>query len=186
MMPADQPQTNDQEQVVVAAALRHRDAIVAVILAMVRDFDLAEDLLQETMIEILRSSERFDPQEELLPWFKGIARNMVHRHWRRQQRESKRLAIIGDLEFLAGVIDKQPEPRWEAERAALRHCLQQVGERGRRLLQLRYEQGLHGDALAAAAGMAFTSLANTYLRLRSKLRRCISARLVDGAEKGVR
>ena len=41
----------------------NRSRILAVILAMVRDFDVAEELFQETVIQILKSEEQFDPTQ---------------------------------------------------------------------------------------------------------------------------
>ncbi len=55
----------------------NRSKILAMIVAMVQDFELAEDLFQETVLEILMSEAHFDPKRSFPAWACGIAKNVV-------------------------------------------------------------------------------------------------------------
>src|SRR5262245_51975016 len=51
----------------------------------------AEDLVQDTFLEIHRSRRSYRPPRPVRPWVFGLARNVLHRHrraaWRRRRRE---------------------------------------------------------------------------------------------------
>lgn len=57
-------------------------------LRAVRDRDLAEDLVQETLIKVWRNCATFRAESELLPWIRVILRRTVLDRLRRRQRES--------------------------------------------------------------------------------------------------
>jgi RNA polymerase sigma-70 factor len=155
----------------------NRSKIMAVIIAMVRDFDLAEDLFQQTVLEILRGADRFDPAREFLPWACGVARNVVRRHWRASERRPT-LATQEVLDALAETaLEEQDEDIWQAERAALYRCLDKLPERLRRLFLLRYGQNCKAEKLARLASFTPGSLRTTLARLRLKLRHCIATEI---------
>jgi RNA polymerase sigma-70 factor len=157
----------------------NRSKILAVIIAMVRDFDLAEDLFQQTVLEMLRAGDRFDPAREFLPWACGVARNVVKRHWRSAQRQPT-LATQELLDSLAEMaLEEQDEDLWKAERAALYRCLDKLPERLRRLFLLRYGQNYKADTLARLASFTPGSLRTTLARLRLKLRHCIVSEIEE-------
>jgi RNA polymerase sigma-70 factor, ECF subfamily len=153
----------------------NRSKIMAVIVAMVRDFDLAEDLFQQTVLEILRAADRFDPERDFLPWACGVARNVVRRHWQAAQRRPAPATqeLLDSLAELA--MEEQDEDIWQAERAALNRCLDKLPERMRRLFLLRYGHNQKADLLARLAAFTPGSLRTTLARLRLKLRQCINA-----------
>jgi len=142
---------------------------------MVRDQDLAEDLFQETVIEILHSEDRFDPTRRFLPWACGIAKNVVQRHWRSQKQRptSGQEDLIADLAMVGSEGD---DDLWKRERKALRLCIQSLPERMRRLLVLRYGHNIKGQALAESASLRAGSIRTTLSRLRWQLRQCIQAK----------
>ena len=150
----------------------NRSRILGLIVAMVRDFELAEDLFQETVLEILKCQEQFDPTRSFGPWACGIARNVVRRHWRRQSSQpASGLAEI--IEDLAAISTEGDDDKWRHERIALRRCLQKVPGRMRQLLLLRYGHNFKGRELAERAAYRQGSIRNTLARLRRSLRQCI-------------
>ena len=157
----------------------NRSKIMAVIVAMVRDFDLAEDLFQQTVLEILQGVEKFDVTRDFLPWASGVARNVVRRHWREAGRQPS-TASLEALEVLSELaVDEQDEDVWQAERAALHQCLDKLPERMRRLFLLRYGNNHKAGKLAELASIPIGSLRTTLARLRMKLRHCINTEIQE-------
>ena len=150
----------------------NRSRIMAMIVAMVRDFEVAEDLFQETVLEILKSESRFDPTRSFTPWACGIAKNVVRQYWRRQQKEPTG-ALADIMADLAMVSTEGEDELWRHERVALRRCLQKLPDRMRKLLLLRYGHNCKGQELAERASFRQGSIRTTLARLRAQLRTCI-------------
>ncbi len=150
----------------------NRSRILALIAVMVRDFEVAEDLFQETVLEILKSRDQFDPARSFAPWACGIARNVVRAYWRGHKRQPAS-GVSDMVEDLAMVCVEGDDDLWRHERSALRRCLQKVPPRMRKLLLLRYGHNCKGQELARQAEFRQGSLRTTLARLRSQLRRCI-------------
>jgi RNA polymerase sigma-70 factor, ECF subfamily len=155
-------------------ALACQPALRGLIVVMTRDFQAAEDILQETMLQILQSSPPVDSEVEFCAWAKGVARNMVRRHWAQQQRQPTPVAAAA-LELLADAIveERAPPEVWADERRRLQTCLDRLSERSRNLFLLRYGDGLKGPALAETAGINVNSLRTSLLRIREFLRACL-------------
>lgn len=157
----------------------NRSKIMAVIVAMVRDFDQAEDLFQQTVLEILQGADKFDPTRDFLPWASGVARNVVRRHWREAGRQPSS-ASQEALEALSKLaLDEQDEDVWQAERVALHRCLNKLPDRMRRLFLLRYGSNHKAGKLAEMAAIPIGSLRTTLARLRMKLRHCINMEIQE-------
>lgn len=157
----------------------NRSKILAMIVAMVQDFELAEDLFQETVLEILKSEAHFDPTRSFPAWACGIAKNVVRRHWREQKKspQSGVSELLADLAEIA--VDTETEV-WRHERVALHRCLQKVPPRMRRLLVLRYGHNYRGRELAERTAYRQGSIRTTLARLRRELKVCIQAQAPTG------
>ncbi|MCF7974930.1 MAG: sigma-70 family RNA polymerase sigma factor [Phycisphaerae bacterium] len=151
----------------------NRSRILAVIIAMVQDFSVAEDLFQETVLQILRSNHLYDQDRAFLPWACGIARNVVKRHWRTSQKQPLSMAqeALSNLAELA--VEDDPD-LWREERVALHHCLKKMPDRFQRLFVLRYAHNYKGKDLSERVDIRTGSIRTTLARLRGKLRQCIS------------
>ena len=144
------------------------------IVAMVNDFDLAEELFQETVVEILKSEGSFDPSKKFLPWACGVAKHVVQRHWKRQkQTHTNSMSAI--LSELASIVVEGDDDAWRSERIALRRCFQKLNPRMQRLMTLRYGHNVKGRELSEEANINFGSIRTTLSRLRGQLRQCIQA-----------
>ena len=83
------------------------------------DRSLAEDLVQETMLEGVRMLERFDGRSSLSTWLFGIARNKL-----RERRRKRQPVLIEDaltdaddeIQAVLAQIDREPLPDWILER----------------------------------------------------------------------
>ena len=75
----------------------HGDCLYGYALARVRRQDVAEDLVQETLIAAFRSRERFQGRSTERSWLVGILKNKIVDHYRTLGREQN----FTDLESLS-------------------------------------------------------------------------------------
>ena len=64
----------------------NRQIVYRMLLKMVKDVDIAEELLQETFYQAIRSIGKFRGDSKVSTWLCGIARNLAFRHFREQGR----------------------------------------------------------------------------------------------------
>jgi RNA polymerase sigma-70 factor (ECF subfamily) len=147
----------------------------------VRDAADAQDLAQQTFLQLYRSRHSFRPGAPLQPWIFAIARNLARDLARRRRR---------GLELLAGYTreaeastagepcapdgdavppaDAGPVPDLEVER--LRAALRQLPARQREFIELHWFQGLSFPDIARMAGVSAGAARATahrgYLTLR--------------------
>jgi len=123
----------------------------------------AEDLSQEVFIRALGSLDTFDESRGGLPqWIGAIARNVARRHWARRSPHSAFDPGLAD-ELFATPDGPNPSPEQQEEIDAVRQCVQQLSAELRRVVELRYVDGLTTRGVAAAVGMPE---ATVRLRLR--------------------
>ncbi|MCM8537998.1 MAG: sigma-70 family RNA polymerase sigma factor [Lentisphaeraceae bacterium] len=163
----------------------NRSRIMATIVAMVRDFNVSEDIFQETVLEVVKSSGNFDSTRDFAPWACAIARNVVRRHWRNQEKQP--IAIEQDaLNFLAEIAVENSEPgSWQDDQQALQLCLKKLPKPMQNLITLRYGYNCKGPELAEKASIKPGAIRTTLLRLRQKLRICIKSKRDQDFEYGV-
>jgi RNA polymerase sigma factor (sigma-70 family) len=58
---------------------------------------VAEDVVQETLLTATRILERLWSPEQLTPWLEGICRNLAHHHLRDSSRRARREIVFSDL-----------------------------------------------------------------------------------------
>lgn len=68
--------------------LRHQDRVVAYVHTQIRDRHLAQDIIQETFLKVVKTLKRGDYKEEgkFAQWLMRIAHNLVIDYFRRQKR----------------------------------------------------------------------------------------------------
>jgi RNA polymerase sigma-70 factor (ECF subfamily) len=80
----------------------HGDCLMGYALLRVRRPELAEDLVQDTLLAALRARERFQGRSGERSWLVGILKNKIADHFRKKGREQN----FTDLEFFA---DESPD-----------------------------------------------------------------------------
>jgi RNA polymerase sigma-70 factor (ECF subfamily) len=106
---------------------RHLDALYEFVHYRVgRDRALAEDLVQDTMLEAVRRLEGFDGRSTLYTWLCGIAKNKL-RTWRRKRRpvpiEDLLEEADDEIEAILRDVDREPLPEWVADRRETRELV---------------------------------------------------------------
>jgi RNA polymerase sigma-70 factor (ECF subfamily) len=126
---------NPQEIVQTLLAVRTR--ISAAVWVIVRDAQAAEDIFQDVSVKALSADVQFDREPQLVSWALIAARHQSL-NWLRSR---KKQTVTLDESVL-----EQMEAEWaresmrpEGERIeALRQCLEELPDRSKRMIRLRY------------------------------------------------
>jgi RNA polymerase sigma-70 factor (ECF subfamily) len=73
-----------------------------------RNPELAEELTQQAFVEAVRGRGRFRGDADATTWVIGIARHRLVDHFRRSERDSRRLAALGAMESGPGRAESSP------------------------------------------------------------------------------
>jgi RNA polymerase sigma-70 factor len=155
--------------------------LTAYFLSATGDRISAEDLVQEVFHQALESQGNYDPTKPFGAWLRGIARHLLFRHYRNAKRGLLLVdgAVLDQLDLHAAaaeerLIDPGHQP---ARLAALRHCLEQLTERARSILDLKYADRLASKAIAERIGMKTNAVDMVVSRARRALETCVGRRL---------
>lgn len=131
------------------------------------DAAVAEDLLQETVIEAVRSAAGFRGDAQLSTWMCAIARRRLARHY-----EAERKAELGRsrLRLVAeATLDESLQQAEQREEVA--QALGRLPALHRQVLVLKYLDGLSVEDVAAQVGRSRVQVQSLLQRAREGLRR---------------
>ena len=123
----------------------------------------AEDLTSETFVAAVDAVRRDAVAELSTAWLIGIARHKLVDHWRRQEREERKLRLL----------DGEPvEERWEVDLDAMvaHEVLSTLGAHHRSALTLRYLDGLPVAQVASHLGRTVGATEVLLVRARRAFR----------------
>ena len=128
----------------------------------------ANDLVQQTFLQLHRARLDFDPAQHFKPWLYTIALNLKREHFRRRRRRPEVLADAMDEHAGAGGAHEA----FEAHRS-LSWALAQIPEENRSVIELHWFDGLSfaevANCLGIGAVAAKVRAHRGYLRLRKLL-----------------
>jgi RNA polymerase sigma-70 factor (ECF subfamily) len=158
----------------VRELMRHRSSLFAYILSVVRDFDFAEEILQDVAVVVCEQGADFEPGTNFGAWAARIARNRIFNRTRAARREI--LLSTEALDAVERAGEQAPPSGWIR---AVRACLERVGARARSILLLRYRDGLSGDEIARRIGSTVPAVHMALSRARAAVAECVLGRLAE-------
>lgn len=141
--------------------------------------DRVEEVLAEAVRRALQAAASFDPARSAMAWLMGFALHILQ-----EQRRPRRAVIQSDLgdEAWRAVLENlcsSDDADAATIRLDIRHALARLDEAQRRVIELRYFEGLDGEALAKALDAPTSGAA------RVRLARALQAlRIAYGASGG--
>lgn len=130
------------------------------------------EVLNEAVKRALQKAESFDPRRSATAWLMGFALRILQ-----EQRHPRRTVVQSDLGDAAwhGALEElcdADDAETTTIRLDIRQAMERLDERQRRVLDLRYFQGLDGEELARAldaptAGAARVRVARALQALRA-------------------
>lgn len=141
----------------------------------VHDYNMAEDVMQDVARQASANFDQYDPNKPFLAWLFGIARQRIAEHFRVQKR--KPLIFSSEVvdAFVTEAVALQPEVNERIE--ALRLCLENLPDRHRLAMELRYDRKQTSEQIAEQLGGNAVSIDSTLYRVRSALKQCIRKRM---------
>ncbi|MBI2920864.1 MAG: sigma-70 family RNA polymerase sigma factor [Planctomycetes bacterium] len=146
------------------------------------DRDAAEDLVQETFLNLYRSRKTYEPTARFSTWLYTIARNACANRRVQGARERARTRRVAEERLRAGK-DVAPAADGPHERAvaaeedeALAAGLERLPERQREVLLLREVAGLAYEEIARVARMPMGTVKTELHRARRRLAEALAER----------
>lgn len=140
------------------------------------DRDAADEILQQVCHEAARHRRIPTIDSECEAWLRGIARNLLRKHWRLKRR-SKQFVSIDDVRMARGLaedMDARPLPpdvlaKKEVIQALL-VAVTSLSQAEQELVFGFYFDGLSQTEIAAQCSMSVKSVESKLYRVRSRLR----------------
>jgi RNA polymerase sigma-70 factor (ECF subfamily) len=128
-----------------------RGALKGYLRALARDSGVAEDLLQETFLQLHRVRHTYQPPRPVRPWVYAIARNVFLMHRRAAHRRGRHEAIADDA---LPEVPVPPEIEGLGDRDTVQKALARLPEPRREPLVLHHMLGMSFKEVGAVLGIS--------------------------------
>jgi len=138
--------------------------------------DIVEDLAQETFIAAYEHLGDFDLEQDFGPWIKGIARNKMLMHLRRQYQHGEALEKLKAKAAEKVFEDVAQLQSSDDGRAvdALRRCFEKLPQRLMGVLRARYFERESVTAIAGRHRTSVSAISSLLFRGRKELQACMT------------
>ncbi|MBT3482872.1 MAG: sigma-70 family RNA polymerase sigma factor [Opitutales bacterium] len=173
------------EHTVIQTILRERIEILAYINSFLDDAHLAEDCFQEVCVAGIKQRARFSDGPHVFRWTFTTARNKAIDAARKRTRQP--IALDRDVLDLL-------ETQWTEESASallnanvqvreLKRCLETLNENNRKIIELRYFDGLNSSRIAKILGRNVEAVYKAITRIHTALKTCVDRQLEDESKR---
>jgi RNA polymerase sigma-70 factor, ECF subfamily len=153
----------------------HKNAVYDFALRMTASAPAAEDVAQETFLELIRKPQSFDRTRPLRAYLLGVARNLVYRRWRTEQR----FIPSDDLDDTPAAL---PDPSAATIAETIRTAVQALPPLQREAVLLFEYEGFTLEEIATIANVDTGTIKSRLHRARTSLRQ-ILAPLQNGVQQ---
>jgi len=145
--------------------IRYQRLVFAHLAGQMRDSTYVEEAAQETFVRAFQNLKQLKKPESFYAWLLGIAGRVAKEQLRNMQRTSQ------DDQVLAHLADESAPPE---DYPTLEAALAVLPEASRRLIQLRYYEGLSCQEVVFRLGMPLGTVTKTLSRAFTLLRQELS------------
>ena len=167
----------------------HRGYLLRVASLQLRDSDLAEDVVQDTLLAALQGASGFSGRSSLKTWLTGILKHKIVDAIRRRQREPVRASLEEEsrIEEFDPLFDdsghwENPPADWGDPDQALsqrefldimQFCLEKLPPNTGRVFMMREVMGMDSEEICKELSITSTNLWVILYRARIALRQCL-------------
>ena len=167
------------ESTTVRLLIRERIKILSYIDSFLGDLQLSEDCFQDVCAAAVARDESFEDETHLLRWALRVGRNKSVDLARKRSRQP----VILDEDVLDSLEDQwvaEEKSDHQAERVRLlRRCLESLTKNSRRIVELRYVEGMKSGHIAESLGRKVESIYRALTRAHVTLRECMEQRIQE-------
>jgi RNA polymerase sigma-70 factor (ECF subfamily) len=153
--------------------VKHQQQLRAFVVALAPDFSAADELMQETFLEVSRKASEFQLDSNFAAWARAIAKFKVLGLTRDKQRAAFRLADDVVEALAAAAPPEEDDARHLAVIDLLRKCLERLAPAARELVRLRYFGEHLPEEMARIRSQSVNAINVTLSRARLALRQCV-------------
>ncbi|MGZ8928883.1 MAG: sigma-70 family RNA polymerase sigma factor [Methylobacter sp.] len=184
-----------RDQLTEPMLAEHRPVLFRYALLQLRDNELADDAVQETLLAAWRSSSDFEGKAGLRTWLIGILKHKIADHWRRSTREvvtsdfdqidSDDGETVDDEFFMSNGQWNGGPTTWNDPETALKQqefwaiyeiCHNNLPPKMAKVFMLRELVGLEAEEVCRETGLSDANYWVTMHRARLRLRECLEIR----------
>jgi RNA polymerase sigma-70 factor (ECF subfamily) len=160
---------------VVRLVRAHQAAVWRYLRYLGASAELADDLTQETFLQLLRTPFRERSPAETASWLRTVARNLLVRAFRRPP------FALAELDALEATWDGfARDDGGEQSLALLRECLGELDGRARDAVRWHYDERRSRGDIGARLGIGEDGVKSLLRRTRALLRACVERRRGGG------
>ena len=141
---------------------RYKSKVFTTIFLIVKDQDVAEDLLQDVFVKVLHTfnSDKYNEEGKFQPWVMRIAHNMAIDHFRKAKRYPTILLEDGSnvLNSLSFAEDSSEEQRIKEETLVwVRNLIDELPEAQREVVIMRHYLDMSFQEIAEQTGVSINT-----------------------------
>ena len=161
----------DDRAFMVRLYVDYRWLMYKVALSVVREPQLAEDMVSQTLCEMIDNLEKIRAVDccKLRGYIVSFVRNVSVDFVRKRDRQGKYFFLTGEEAEVAAEDSVDENLIRMAEIDALKRGLARLSENDRLLLTMKYFDGLSDEEIAAQLGVAKASVRTYLMRARNRL-----------------
>ena len=156
--------------------LEYRDVLFSYIMAMVRDWNDAEEIFQEVSVTILEKEKQNYEVHSFKAWSREVARRKVLDFWRtRKRRKTEPLSeeIIDSIDDSYRTMDEKHKSFVAGLIERINACIKKLPEKLRRLIHFRYRDNLSFQHIGKKMNKSATATQVALYRARMALHKCV-------------
>ena len=151
---------------------RYRPALARTSYLATRDREVAQDVVQETLVQVWRGLPSYKPRGSFKAWLIKILMNQARRQYRRKRVQSVPLETASDMRGDGESPDDAAQRQEQHER--VRDALDLLTHKHREVLILRYFSELTVPEIARALGCREGTVKSRLSRGQGRLRQILS------------
>ena len=144
--------------------------VFSYVLSAVGRQDIAEEIMQQTLLIMWRDFDKFETGSNFSAWGKTIAYHKILEYRKRNAR-----SVLFDSEVMQKVMDMSPRTSTGSDDRvkALEGCMKKLKESSLRILAMRYNQQMSCKEISAEIGRPIQTVYKNMSRTYTALKDCI-------------
>ena len=171
---------------IIKTIIQQRSRLIGYAWVVVGDADAAEDVLQDVSLAAVKKADQIEDEAHLQGWLRQAIRlrGMELRRAKLNQARLLRPEVLDLIEQAdPGALGNSDSDSDSERMAALRRCIELLGDRAQQTLAMRYGQDIKPAEIAEQTGRSLKSVYQMITRTHATLRQCVRERLgTDGGK----